>query len=399
MINRLLCTIIAKNYVAFARTLARSFLSQYSDGKVYVLIVDDFEGYINPAEECFEIVRLAELEIPKLPEFCFKYSVKELCTAVKPSFLEYLVCEKHCQSLIYLDPDVLITGSLDGLYDNLGKHDIILTPHLDTDYPEDDRLPDEGHILRAGQFNLGFVGINSSANARAFLSWWKSKLREHCVVDVPNGYFVDQRIVDFVPILFGRVLIEKNTGYNVAYWNLHSRQLSLANGNWHCNDAPLGFFHFSGYDPRSSSISSHIPNYRARFRLANGSDLRNLFAIYKKLLLANGHAQATSWPYTFDYFKNGERVPNYLRTYYRRLRAAKRAAAPFECRELEELARAGSPMIEDAELTEAAELEAIRNSRAWRWVFRYGRFKDRLLQLIHNLLPRPVKKKMGKNPD
>jgi len=397
MSNRVLCTIIAKNYLAFARSLAQSFLSQYSDGKVYVLIVDDFEGYINRADECFETVALGDLEIPKLPEFCFKYTLKELCTAAKASFLEYLICVKRCESLIYLDPDILITGSLDSLYENLGNHDIILTPHLDTDYPDDDLLPDESHILRAGQFNLGFIGINSSANARAFLSWWKSKLSEHCVVDVRNGYFVDQRIVDFVPILFARVMIEKNTGYNVAYWNLHSRHLRQANGNWQCNDAPLYFFHFSGYDPRSSLISSHIPHYRARFRLALGSDLRHLFAIYKKLLLANGHAQAISWPYTFDYFKNGERVPNYLRTYYRSLPAAKRAAAPFESRELGELARADSQLTEEAQLTEAAQLETIRNSRAWRWVFRYGRFKHRFLQPIYDLLPHQVRKRIKSN--
>src|SRR6266481_4841391 len=121
MSDRILCTIIAKNYVAFARTLAQSFLSQYSGGKVYVLIVDDFEGYINPAEECFEIVKLAELR-----------------TAAKASFLEYLVRDKRCEALIYLDPDILITGSLDRLYESLSNHDIILTPHLDTDYPDDD---------------------------------------------------------------------------------------------------------------------------------------------------------------------------------------------------------------------------------------------------------------------
>src|SRR6476660_1697054 len=104
MSDRILCTIIAKNYLAFARTLAQSFISQYSNGKVYVLIVDDFEGYINPAEECFEIVRLDELGIPKLPEFCFKYSLKELCTAAKASFLEHLISSRQCESLIYLDP-------------------------------------------------------------------------------------------------------------------------------------------------------------------------------------------------------------------------------------------------------------------------------------------------------
>src|SRR5258706_7087170 len=121
MSDRVLCTIIAKNYVAFARTLAQSFLSHYSDGKVYVLIVDDFEGYINPADECFETVGLGELKIPKLRELCFKYNLKELCTGAKASFLEHLIRDRRCESLIYLDPDVLITGSIDHLYESLGN--------------------------------------------------------------------------------------------------------------------------------------------------------------------------------------------------------------------------------------------------------------------------------------
>jgi len=105
-----MCTIIAKNYLAFARTLAQSFLSFHPDYKCYVLIVDDFEGYINPADECFEIVRLTDLEIPNLPDFCFKYNVKELCTAAKAQLLDYLIREKIARELLYLDPDILITG-------------------------------------------------------------------------------------------------------------------------------------------------------------------------------------------------------------------------------------------------------------------------------------------------
>jgi hypothetical protein len=84
-----------------------------------------------------------------------------------------------------------------------------------------------------------------------------------------------------------------------------------------------------------------------------------LFAKYKKLLLANGHAQTISWPYTFDYFNTGERVPNYLRTYYRSLPAAKRAAAPFSSGELEELARADSRLTAAAQLTDAAQLARL----------------------------------------
>ena len=383
MTNRTLCTIIAKNYLAFARTLSQSFLSQYQHGKVYVLIVDDFEGYVDPAEECFEIVKLADLKIPSLPQFCFKYNLKESCTAAKASLLEYLINERSIDQLIYLDPDVLVTGSLDEIYEKLGIHDIVLTPHLDTDFPDDELLPDEGHILRAGQFNLGFIAINSSENAKSFLNWWKLKLFEKCVIDVPNGYFIDQKFIDFVPIFFRRVLIERDTGYNVAYWNLHSRRLSEVDGAWRCNDGPLHFFHFSGYDPEGSTISNHIPESLARYRFANRSDLRRLFAEYRNLLLENGYRETSCWPYAFDYFSTGERLPEQVRSYYRKLPRAKRHRNPFDSEELKQLARRDSQSAghsaEKGAQTPAAQLNMILNSRAWRWVSGYGRFKNRYL--------------------
>src|SRR5262249_53249636 len=232
------CTIIAKNYLAFARTLTKSFLSLHPNSRVFVLIVDDFEGYIT-SEEPFQIVKLTDLNIPGLPSLCFKHDLKELCTAVKARLLEYLLREKSVARLMYLDPDILVTGCLEQLFKKLDTFDVILTPHLDKDYPGDGLLPDDGYILRAGQFNLGFIAINSSANAQAFLNWWKSKLDENCVVDLMRGYFVDQKFLDFVPTLFENFWIEKDPGYNVAYWNLHSRKLSQSNGDWKCNDGPL----------------------------------------------------------------------------------------------------------------------------------------------------------------
>src|ERR1043166_3128892 len=138
------CTIIAKNYLAFPSTLAQSFLTFHPDNKFYVLIVDEFEGYLNPAEECFETVSLTDLEIPNLPSFCFKYDIKELCTAAKPYLLDYLIRNKSIAEMLYIDPDVLITAPLKQLYEGLGIYDIVLTPHLDTDYPDDALLTDDG---------------------------------------------------------------------------------------------------------------------------------------------------------------------------------------------------------------------------------------------------------------
>ncbi len=379
--DRAICTIIAKNYLAFARTLAQSFLSLHPDYQCYVLIVDDFEGYLSPQDECFEIVRLTDLEIPNLPGFCFKYDVKELCTATKAYLLDYLIHKKGIAKLLYLDPDILITGSLDGIYEKLDAYDVILTPHLDADYPDDDLLPDDGHILRAGQFNLGFIGVNSSGNAQKFLNWWKPKLYQKCVVDLLSGYFVDQKFIDFVPLFFEHVLVEKDSGYNVAYWNLHSRRVRIEQGQWKCNDGTLYFFHFSGYQPGSNAISSHIPKSLARYGFSNRPDLRKLFADYRELLSANGYQETISWPYTFGYFKSGEPIPSDLRIHYRSLPAEWRSFGnPFESEELKR--RMNVVMIS---LTSVEQLNAILNSRAWHWVCRYGRFKNRYLARAQQL--------------
>ena len=382
--DRAMCTVIAKNYLAFARTLARSFLDLHPDFRCYVLIVDDFEGYVNPQDECFEIVRLSDLEIPNLPDFCFKYDVKELCTATKAFLLEYLIHQKGVAKVLYLDPDILVMRSLNFIYEKLETYDIILTPHLDADYPDDGLLPDDSHILSAGQFNLGFIGVNSSGNAQKFLSWWKQKLYRKCLVDLSKGYFVDQKFIDFLPLFFERLLIEKDVGYNVAYWNLHSRRISCEDGQWKCNSAPLYFFHFSGYDPQCNSISSHIPERMARHTFSNRRDLRKLFAQYKAQLIANGYRQTICWPYTFGYFDSGEAIPSDLRFLYRRIPEKwRRNGNPFESPELKR-------RINDKvrPMSSRAQLNAILNSQAWRWVSRYGRFKNRFLTPARLRFPR-----------
>jgi hypothetical protein len=396
--ERAACTIIAKNYVAFARTLAQSFLSLHPGYRFYVLVVDDFEGHLNPSEECFEIVRLSELNIPNLPGFCFKYNVKELCTAAKAHLLEYLLREKAVGQLLYLDPDILVTNRLDALYERLDTSDIVLTPHLDANYPDDDLLPDDGYILRAGQFNLGFIGVNAGDNARSFLEWWKPKLYKKCIVDLLGGYFVDQKFIDFVPLFFENIFVEKGLGYNVAYWNLHSRRVGREGDAWTCNGDPLYFFHFSGHTPGSHEISSHVPGSLARHRLSNRPDLRELFAEYDRLLIGNGQKEASAWGYTFERFRTGERIPDNVRRYYLNLPAGGGGLGdPFESERLKRMAGIGvgpglfelsSTSNPDTAPTPEEQLNAILNSRAWRWVCRYGRLKNRYLSPARELVAR-----------
>jgi hypothetical protein len=105
--------------------------------------------------------------------------------------------------------------------------------------------------------------------------------------------------------------------------------------------------------------------------------LKELFANYSEHLLKHGYRDSINWPYTFDSFDSGERITNELRRYFGRLvKTGSAPADPFDCNELLQLlARNGNAESPTAE----SQLNAILNSRAWRWVCRYGRLKNRLL--------------------
>ena len=102
-----MCTILAKNYIAHARTLIRSFQALHPECACYALIVDDHNAFLNPHEEGFDILALSDLDIVNVPSFCFKYNLTELCTAAKPYLLNHLIQQRGVKKLLYLDPDIM----------------------------------------------------------------------------------------------------------------------------------------------------------------------------------------------------------------------------------------------------------------------------------------------------
>jgi hypothetical protein len=309
-----MCTIIAKNYIAFARTLCASFLKHHPDGTCHVLIIDEPDGYIDASQENFELVRIETLKIPRLQEFCYKYNITELATAFKPYLLDYLFASTGSDNLLYLDPDILVTQSLNQLYDELNHHDVILTPHLDTDYPDDGCMPGDAQIMRAGIYNLGFIGLRKCENVQRFLAWWQHKLYDKCVIELNAGYFVDQKFIDLAVALFPIFSIIRDTGYNAAYWNIHSRKIHRINGTWMCNDGLLYFYHFSNYKPeKPEDISGH----QNRFRLADLDGLAELFKTYNAMLKQYGYDTTRKFPYGYIHYTNGQLIHDSERASYR----------------------------------------------------------------------------------
>src|SRR5439155_5106264 len=77
-------TIIARNYLAFARALTESFLAHHPQGQVFVLLVDEIEGGLVLAQEKLIAVLARDIGIPEFKQMAFRYTVTELNTAVKP---------------------------------------------------------------------------------------------------------------------------------------------------------------------------------------------------------------------------------------------------------------------------------------------------------------------------
>ena len=314
--STVICTIISKNYLAAARTLMRSVHEFHPHVHLVTLLVDEIEGCFDPQAEVFATYLAADLDIPHWRHFSMKYDIMELNTAVKP-FLLYLLLDRYqAQKVIYFDPDIVVYHDLDQLLELLDQHMAVLTPHILT--PIRDTLqPAEVNFLQVGTYNLGFFAISRQGQWRDLLSWWKDKLYAQCTREIEHGLFVDQHWMDLVPALFDNVMIMRDPGYNVAYWNIQGRDLRRdAEGNYQVDGQPLIFFHFSGFSVESpQSVSRH----QNRFVLDQLNDAyQACFQDYRARLLDNSYQESHQWRYAYGYFADGIPVPDVLRLCLRR---------------------------------------------------------------------------------
>lgn len=299
-------TIVSKNYLAFAITLAESYKTHHPDNDFIIVLADRADGKIGETIPCgAEVVEITDLKVPDISRFIYRYSIMELNTAIKPYALLSLLEQRGYESILYIDPDIYIYSPLHEVYSALESASIVLIPHM-RNPTFDEKLPSDLSIIQSGTYNLGFIGLRKGKSTSALLSWWMEKLYIDCVVDLPRGLFVDQKWIDLVPGLFPDHKILYHPGYNAAYWNLHEREVSFENGRWLANRHPLAFFHFSGYVPYAPTTLSKHQN---RHELAQLPHLKKLTDAYASELFRNEYEESSGWTYSFDTLLNGVSLP------------------------------------------------------------------------------------------
>lgn len=305
-------TIVSNNYRHFARTLVASVRAHNPGLDAFVVGCDGpFDA--RDARDDYMELSIRDLELPKFDRFTFQYTILELNTAIKPWVFEALFARGY-ERVIYFDPDIHVYGAVAPILERLDHAEIVLTPHL-TDRLDDGRNPTELAILQSGSYNLGFIALKQTEDTRRFVRWWQSKLLRDCVVDIPRGLFTDQKWIDLVPGMNPGVAIERDAGWNVAYWNLNHRAVaSGVVGRPDVNGRPLLFFHFSGFAPGAKSFSKH----QDRFTLDSvGPVVRALADDYAAALQHNGFDTCRTMPYLFARLADGTPIPDLVRRCYR----------------------------------------------------------------------------------
>lgn len=244
------------DYVFKASVLARS-LKKFNPSWVVVAVVTDekTDPRLAIAEKYFDkVVFSADLGFEHYQEMLKKYSVVEMCTAIKGAAACYLL-EQEPDCVFYFDPDIEVFSNLDSLASDLKNHNVLLTPHVIT--PVDDGLnhieavvETEVNALKYGLYNLGFIGFKGSAEGKRCAAWWADRLEFCCYDKIEEGYFTDQKWCNHIPIFFDGVKISKDFGCNVANWNLFERFFEKDEaGVILVNSVPLKFYHFTKFGP------------------------------------------------------------------------------------------------------------------------------------------------------
>lgn len=314
-------------YLNRARVLVATLKRHHPDWVFWAVITDEPpEGFeFRLEDEDFDrIMTTADLIGPDYLPWLFGHNVVEACTAVKGAALRHILDQDGADKILYLDPDIAIFGPLDPIIELLEDHSFVLTPHQTA--PDDTRhgiIDNEIASLHYGAYNLGFLAVRNDGEVRRFAEWWDTRLRDWCHDRLDIGVFVDQKWCNLIPCFYEGVKVLRDPGYNVASWNLSTRDVRItAEGRIEVNGHALRFYHFTKLGPVGDTMT--------RRYAGSNTDVHELWWWYRgKVAGFTDPAIPDGW-WHFGRFADGQAIDQRMRKLYRSRVDLQRAFAnPF----------------------------------------------------------------------
>lgn len=309
-------TICAKNYLAQALTLKESILKYNPEIDFYLFLADEKTDDIHD----IDVIELDESWISDWQNMAFKYNVIEFATSIKPFCFQKLFKQGY-DKVMYLDPDIYVTHSLDAINDSLNDYSMVLTPHYNHIQTQYTGSVSEEELLFVGIYNLGFCAIKNNQIGNKIVEWWVNRLSNKCFADKDDALHVDQKWIDFLPGFFpDDILVSHHPGINIAIWNLHERELVAENNKYQIKDLitekyyNLLFFHFSGFDPFDKTV---INRRHPRFNIDIFPSFIPIINEYSAGVYSKNYNILSKLKYSFNYFSSSETILPLHRRLYR----------------------------------------------------------------------------------
>jgi hypothetical protein len=289
------CTIVARNYVPYARVVAAGWQRVHPGAPFSVLLLD---GDADDAIDGATVVTPEQLGLARrsLAQLRGIYGVAEINSALKPHLLRHLL-DRGAEVVVYLDSDTDVHGSLEDVAELARHSGIALTPNVLRPLAADGLSPSEFDLGRVGMYNSGSIAVGCSGGA--FLEWWARRTWRDCLFAEDEGLHGDQRCLDWVPVYFDHRLQDDPT-LNVAHWNLHERTVGRSGDTFTVDGSPLRTFHFAGFDPEHpDAVTRYEWEAPLRGLREHNPALVDLCRSYAQRLQSAGYRAARRIPYRY----------------------------------------------------------------------------------------------------
>jgi hypothetical protein len=311
-------TIVTRSYLSFALALAESLRRSGNHEKLFILLADRESGEKSADGETIQTIGLGNLvpTIPLLPRYYF--TAFELCSVLKPYLITYLF-QQGAREVIYLDSDIMVVGSLAGVWEKLAGATLSLSPHHLIPPPMNLSYTSDLAVSNMGILNSGFYAMRNTPTAREMLAWLRERLLIYGFCTGEKGMFGDQKmlpqLLQYYPT---EVQILRDPGLNVAWWNAHERKVRKEGGRYVTESGdPVVFFHMSGYlASEPDLVCSYLPRSTSLEILERAPWLRQVMKDHHALLAT--HGMGKSHPFAFASFNGMLLTPGLRRILFRK---------------------------------------------------------------------------------
>lgn len=256
-----LLTVATADYIYWAAVMFAHARRVHPEWRPTLLVADVSSSALKPVRGALgpdvDVLGCDDLGFDFLSDMRAYYGPLEFCSALKVLGSAYVLRnEAEC---LFLDPDMLI---LDSLRDTvLGcAGDIVVSSHTFAPFPADGAAPDDLELCLTGHINGGVFLTRRSEKGLAALDWLVACTRYQWFVAPSLGMYADQQWFSSLFYFFREhTRLIEDRGINVAYWNLHERQLRAENGRiMLATGEPLRLMHFSGFSiPSGGALTKH----------------------------------------------------------------------------------------------------------------------------------------------